>query len=133
MSFFHLQGQTIAKTCSCNDYKEICKVWDVQWSSSANLAKEMAAAGEHRYEDSYFLKRDKASSLEHISSSNVNGKAAKRSKIEAPPSLDANCNDGGIKETASSREDCKQVENSTLNEKKAPPLIGGSGNQCSIH
>jgi hypothetical protein len=37
----------------------MCQVWNVQWSSSANLAKEMAP-GEHRYEDSYFLKRDKA-------------------------------------------------------------------------
>jgi hypothetical protein len=37
----------------------MCQVWNVQWSSSATLAKEMAP-GEHRYEDSYFLKRDKA-------------------------------------------------------------------------
>ena len=37
----------------------MCQVWNVQWSSSEALAKQAAgvmAAGEHRYEDSYFMK-----------------------------------------------------------------------------
>lgn len=38
----------------------MCQIWNVKWSSSETLAKEALvsamAAGEHRYEDSYFMK-----------------------------------------------------------------------------
>jgi len=120
---FHLiQGQTIAKTCNSKDYKDICQVWNVQWSSSANLVKEMAAAGEHRYEDSYFLKRDKASSStgDDTSSTTENGNAAKRSRVEVPASANANAKDG-------------EKVKVTPKEEEEAAADGGSKTRCTIH
>jgi tRNA-dihydrouridine synthase 2 len=52
-------GQTIAKTCQSSDMKQMCQVWNVEWSSAQHQGQsEPLAAGEHRYEDSYFLKRE---------------------------------------------------------------------------
>jgi tRNA-dihydrouridine synthase 2 len=69
-------GQTIAKTCNCHDLERMCQVWNINYSDALENAKMMyseqgnmslgttvvpstttMAAGEHRYEDSYFLKR----------------------------------------------------------------------------
>ena len=80
----------------------------------------MAAAGEHRYEDSYFLKRDKASGDTSI---NENEKSAKRFRV-APSSLNSN-------------EACTQPSKSLESDKgiKAAPkdeggtVLGG----CTIH
>mmetsp|Transcript_5909 Transcript_5909/g.14016 ORF Transcript_5909/g.14016 Transcript_5909/m.14016 type:complete len:447 (+) Transcript_5909:61-1401(+) len=115
-------GQTIAKTCNSKDYKDICQVWNVQWSSSANLVKEMAAAGEHRYEDSYFLKRDKASSStgDDTSSTTENGNAAKRSRVEVPASANANAKDG-------------EKVKVTPKEEEEAAADGGSKTRCTIH
>jgi tRNA-dihydrouridine synthase 2 len=75
------QGQTIKKTCDCRDMASLCKVWNVDYSeakarssatTSTNAITECTTknssatttttttlvAGEHRYEDSYFLKRE---------------------------------------------------------------------------
>ena len=46
--------QTIAKTCNCRSLEEMCKLWNVE--ESGIRAEKQAPAGEHRYEDSYFLK-----------------------------------------------------------------------------
>lgn len=101
-------------------------MWDVQWSSSATLAKEMATAGEHRYEDSYFLKRDKASS--DGSMHNEHGKSAKRSKVEVPPSS-LNANDSLDEAVTKSG---KEATNTTPKEEKAS-VIENSRIQCTIH
>jgi len=49
-------GQTIGNTCECQSLTEICKVWNVDYQAhvSSRNARQ-APAGEHRYEDSYFL------------------------------------------------------------------------------
>lgn len=46
--------QTIAKTCNCQTYEQLCQVWNVEWSLGQTTTT--LAPGEHRYEDSYFLK-----------------------------------------------------------------------------
>lgn len=89
------QGQTIAKTCSSNDYKAMCQVWNVQWSSSAALVKEMTP-DEHRYEDSYFLKRDKI--IEEIEQMQ-----AKRAKTTGIGATDENS--GGLPTAVASTSD----------------------------
>ena len=72
------QGQTIAKTCNCQDLASTCQVWNVNYSealasittnnitnnhsstsTSTPTGTTALAAGEHRYEDSYFLKRER--------------------------------------------------------------------------
>lgn len=82
----------------------------------------MAAAGEHRYEDSYFLKRDKAStSAGDTSSSTENGNVAKRTKIEVPASGNVNAKDDSTVKAAAKEEDSAAA--------------GGSNGkvQCTIH
>lgn len=83
----------------------------------------MAAAGEHRYEDSYFLKRDKAStSAGDTSSSTENGNVAKRTKIEVPASGNANAKDDGT------------VEATTAKEENSAAAVGSTGKAlCIIH
>jgi hypothetical protein len=69
------QGQTVGMTCNCHDLDSLCKVWNVDYSEAiaatsaarvnasgdcgtrtASATKATLVAGEHRYEDSYFLK-----------------------------------------------------------------------------
>ena len=45
-------GQTIAKTCDCKSLGDLCRLWNVDCSCEG----EQVPVGEHRYEDSYFLK-----------------------------------------------------------------------------
>ena len=66
-------GQTIAKTCSCTNMEQIFKVWDMEFAATTTTItttkatatttveskQEVLAPGEHRYEDSYFLKNSK--------------------------------------------------------------------------
>jgi len=66
------QGQTVGKTCNCHDLESLCKLWNVDYSKalatsapgsnadSASSATTTLAPGEHRYEDSYFLKSEQA-------------------------------------------------------------------------
>ena len=70
------QGQTIKDTCNCHDQASLCDVWNVDYSEaiasvSSNKNSECTAnsssaktktftAGDHVYEDSYFLKREDA-------------------------------------------------------------------------
>ena len=78
-------GQTIATTCNCNDLQSMCKIWDINYSDAVyaipdtctggsnsnthvtkvttdidgtnhNYTGVSLNAGEHKYEDSYFLK-----------------------------------------------------------------------------
>ena len=49
-------GQTINSVCSCQTLEAICKVWDVNYEKHRSTSH--ATAGEHRYEDSYFLGRE---------------------------------------------------------------------------
>jgi len=100
-------GQTIAKTCNCQDFQSMCQVWNVNYSNAINnnnnninsredngytasankigttttcsatpadcektdatahtCTTATLAAGEHRYEDSYFLKKREAKEVE---------------------------------------------------------------------
>uniref|UniRef100_A0A7S4EQV4 DUS-like FMN-binding domain-containing protein n=1 Tax=Pseudo-nitzschia australis TaxID=44445 RepID=A0A7S4EQV4_9STRA len=106
------QGQTVGKTCNCHDLASLCKLWNVDYSKAlatstaggTNVDSECSktttlAAGEHRYEDSYFLKSEQAdtekkgddtSSETHLQNANHNGgdqnrdpvdRASKRTKI----------------------------------------------------
>ena len=47
--------QTIAKTCDCPSIESICNVWNMNTSLKTNQDAQAPAAGEHKYEDSYFL------------------------------------------------------------------------------
>jgi tRNA-dihydrouridine synthase 2 len=51
-------GQTIGMTCNCHSLEEMCILWNVK--NEERVEQTAAPAGEHRYEDSYFLKDDKA-------------------------------------------------------------------------
>jgi len=69
-------GQTIQKSCNCHDMASLCQVWNVDYSEAKTLSASSTnvihkctaknnsattatlAAGEHRYEDSYFLNRE---------------------------------------------------------------------------
>lgn len=53
-------GQTVASTCNCHNLQDICKVWNVDYDTSVLKLRSEAPAGEHRYEDSYFLGTDTA-------------------------------------------------------------------------
>jgi tRNA-dihydrouridine synthase 2 len=61
------RGQTIAKTCNCQSLEELCQVWNINLSdynpySTPNMSTPLAP-GEHRYEDSYFMKHQKRDEL----------------------------------------------------------------------
>ena len=69
----------------------MCQIWNVKWSSSETLAKEALvsamAAGEHRYEDSYFMKhaRDNNNNEKYLEESRAkklktNGSSGKATK-----------------------------------------------------
>jgi tRNA-dihydrouridine synthase 2 len=66
-------GQTIGSTCNCHDLESLCRLWNVDYSDSLRRMRPHVAAdsenkelrpvkiltltaGEHKYEDSYFLK-----------------------------------------------------------------------------
>lgn len=90
------EGRSIKTTCNCHDLGSLCKVWDVDYSEAMALlatstkpASECTAnntsattatlaAGEHRYEDSYFLKKEGA---------NANG-VSKATEIEEKKTCD---------------------------------------------
>jgi tRNA-dihydrouridine synthase 2 len=52
-------GQTIAKVCNCHNLPDICKVWDVNATTTPVLVQEQQQ-GEHKYLDSYFLGQEPA-------------------------------------------------------------------------
>jgi tRNA-dihydrouridine synthase 2 len=56
MPYKFLGGQTIPKTCNCRSLEDLCQVWNVAPESDTIGAEQAPAAGEHSYEDSYFLK-----------------------------------------------------------------------------
>ena len=70
----------------------MCQVWNVKWASSEELMREVApstmAAGEHRYEDSYFMKHDRESDDKHLEGSQAK-KLKSNGSVEAKPT---NCN-----------------------------------------
>lgn len=64
-------GQTIGSTCDCHDLESLCRLWNLNHSDILESTQGDAiastksggttntmAAGEHKYEDSYFLKHD---------------------------------------------------------------------------
>ena len=73
------KGQTVGKTCNCHSLEALCQLWDVDYSkaslplpsdnqssttnnnTSTNPVPTTLVAGEHKYEDSYFLKREQGS------------------------------------------------------------------------
>ncbi|KAG7336961.1 TIM-barrel protein, nifR3 family protein [Nitzschia inconspicua] len=59
-------GQTIGNTCDCHDLESLCRLWNVNYSDTLKSVRDTTAsslsggttsmpAGEHKYEDSYFL------------------------------------------------------------------------------
>ena len=46
-------GQSIGKTCDCKSLDEVCRLWEVE--PVGPETSQAAPAGEHRYEDSYFV------------------------------------------------------------------------------
>ena len=66
----------------------MCQVWNINWASSETLAKEVAAttmtAGEHRYEDSYFMKHDRDNNDKHLEESQAK-KLKSNGSVEAKP------------------------------------------------
>lgn len=75
------EGQTIGKTCNCKSLEELCELWNVKTTGANGMA---APAGEHRYEDSYFLKHDKQSTNGDAMAA-TDGRDAKRARIEKQP------------------------------------------------
>lgn len=70
-------GQTVAKTCNCHSVEDICKLWNV---NCLDEKKELPFfAGEHRYEDSYFL--DKIRTKEMIEPGNEACTSKKKPKL----------------------------------------------------
>ena len=70
-------GQTINKTCNCRSLDEMCKLWNVK--NDEAVETPAAPAGEHRYEDSYFLQeKTSMSSLD----TNMDGPETKRARLE---------------------------------------------------
>lgn len=55
MPHLFLGGQTIASTCNCRSLKDLCRLWNVL-PGSDKVEGEQVPVGDHRYEDSYFLK-----------------------------------------------------------------------------
>ena len=53
------QGQTIQKVCNCHDLASLCKLWNVEYKeytgAPSTTGTTTLQAGEHKYEDSYFL------------------------------------------------------------------------------
>mmetsp|Transcript_14672 Transcript_14672/g.29662 ORF Transcript_14672/g.29662 Transcript_14672/m.29662 type:complete len:497 (-) Transcript_14672:1262-2752(-) len=50
------RGQTIKQVCNCRNMDEMCKLWDVNLSTSGAVAATVSADGtEQRYDDRYFL------------------------------------------------------------------------------
>jgi len=86
------QGQTIKKTCDCHDMATLCQVWNVDYleaialsAISANNISECTtkntsarmmtlAAGEHRYEDSYFLNKEGTTATDRYSAVGIEEK-----------------------------------------------------------
>lgn len=76
-------GQTIKMVCDCKSLEAICDVWNV--SSDTGVTKEVAApAGEHRYEDSYFLNDNKTTKPLQSKDDAVDVRDAKRARLEEP-------------------------------------------------
>ena len=48
-------GQTVGKTCNCHSMQALCELWGVDYAKATTT--NALVAGEHKYEDSYFLKR----------------------------------------------------------------------------
>jgi hypothetical protein len=69
--------------CDCKSLEAICDVWNV--SSDIGVTKEVAApAGEHRYEDSYFLNDNKTTKPLQSKDDAVDVRDAKRARLEEP-------------------------------------------------
>ncbi len=72
-------GQTVGKTCNCHSLEALCQLWGIDFSKThlplpadnqssktnntkpSDTAPTTLVAGEHKYEDSYFLKREHGS------------------------------------------------------------------------
>ena len=94
----------------------MCQVWNVNWPSSEALMREVApstmAAGEHRYEDSYFMKHDRDNSDKHLEGSQAKKLKSNRA-VEAKPTNYNNNSNATSKETT-----CDNLDNETSAKKK---------------
>lgn len=95
----------------------MCQVWNINWASSETLAKEFAAttmaAGEHRYEDSYFMKHDRDNDYKHLGESQAK-KLKSNGSVEAKSTTNSTKNsDTAEKETA-----CDDLVNESSAKKK---------------
>jgi hypothetical protein len=87
-------NQTIGLTCACRSLPEVCKLWHVKFK--APLTSPQAPAGEHRYEDSYFLN---PSSI-MVSTTTDTADATNESTSDEPPSKRARVEDESTVTTA---------------------------------
>ena len=99
MSLSFPQGQTIKKTCDCRDMASLCQVWNVDYSKAVaqsaigtknisecttnNSSVTTLVAGEHRYEDSYFLKRGGENTNDIHEATEIEEKKTDDGKLEA--------------------------------------------------
>jgi len=77
--------QSISKTCNCNSTEELCKLWDVQYSSQYRRHTETTTlpAGEHKYDDAYILKGEEGAVAQPSSSTiSTEEPQSKRAKVE---------------------------------------------------
>jgi tRNA-dihydrouridine synthase 2 len=106
-------GQTIGSTCACHDFESICRLWGLDYEKELNSVRDATntavklggthttssmptmAAGEHKYDDSYFLHKnsvgrgglevyelDKLASNPCASTCNEEQTPSKRAKLE---------------------------------------------------
>ena len=77
-------GQTIAKVCSCSSMEDMCNLWGVDPletmvvthnantntnnSNGTERKQEAAQPGEHKYDDSYFMKHEKSPATDDLAS-----------------------------------------------------------------
>lgn len=125
-------GQTIAKTCNCQNHKEMCQVWNVEWSQANYLKSSVQALapGEHRYEDSYFLTKQQKRRDE-------NGDVAITAAEQPEPKRMKTCTDNGGKEEVKEEngsndyEKTKDKKNGTNKESATTKDVEDSTNEQS--
>lgn len=75
--------QTIAKVCNCHSLTDICSAWKVDYDASVKLRTvKQAPAGEHRYEDSYFLGKTASADIVNTED-HTSDPPAKRLRVES--------------------------------------------------
>ena len=79
-------NQSIGRTCDCSSLEALCKLWDVAYTKYDSKTLTLPA-GEHKYEDSYFLKHEENYRKSDVESKTERDDSAeeKKEKDEDPP------------------------------------------------